>query len=248
MFERFTDQARTVLVEAQAEAVETRVGFMGTEHLLIGMLREDTGLAAVILAQHGIGLPAVKEKVDAFLSEQGYVRGVDQAAALATLGIDIDAVRAAVEAAFGEGSLPDPATNPPVTPRVVRCLELALAASFRWRQRYIDTEHLLVGVLEEAGGLAASVLRDLGADLASLTDAVKQAAAPQAWAADHAWEEFLVRVRPEWDLPDGSLKEQLRARQRDGFDAAAIEQLAISQALERFATRMEEINTSLRHA
>ncbi len=51
MFQRFTDRARTVLVEARAEAVETGVGFIGTEHLLIGMLREGTGLAAA-LADH----------------------------------------------------------------------------------------------------------------------------------------------------------------------------------------------------
>jgi ATP-dependent Clp protease ATP-binding subunit ClpC len=43
MFERFTDRARTVLVEAQAEAVETGVGFIGTEHLLLGLLRGEPG-------------------------------------------------------------------------------------------------------------------------------------------------------------------------------------------------------------
>ena len=51
MFERFTDRARTVLVEAQAEAVETGVAYIGTEHLLIGLLREGTGVAGVVLSR-----------------------------------------------------------------------------------------------------------------------------------------------------------------------------------------------------
>lgn len=246
MFERFTDRARKVLVEAQAEAVETAVGFIGTEHLLMGMLREGTGVAGVVLAQHGITLEPVRQKATAELAEQGHVGRPDRAAALATLGIDLEAVRSAVEAAFGEGALRDPATSPPFTPRARNSLELALAASQRWSQRYIGTEHLLVGLIDEGEGLAVSILKDLGADLAAINDAVKKTAAPEAWRADGAWDDFTALVRRVWELPDGPAKDDLTGRRLAGFQAAAEEQEAIKAAATRFSERLEELNASLR--
>lgn len=50
MFEKFTDKARRVLVLAQEEARELEQSYVGTEHLLLGLIREGEGIAAPRLA------------------------------------------------------------------------------------------------------------------------------------------------------------------------------------------------------
>src|ERR1019366_9169734 len=64
MFERFTDRARRVLVLAQEEARLLNHGFIGTEHILLGLIHEGDGLAAEGLASMDISLEAVREKVE----------------------------------------------------------------------------------------------------------------------------------------------------------------------------------------
>ena len=64
MFERFTDRARRVLVLAQEEARELNHAFIGTEHILLGLIREGEGVAAKALDALGITFEAVREKVE----------------------------------------------------------------------------------------------------------------------------------------------------------------------------------------
>ncbi len=64
MFERFTDRARRVLVLAQEEASLLHHGFIGTEHILLGLIREGHGVAAQALEQLGISLEDVRARVD----------------------------------------------------------------------------------------------------------------------------------------------------------------------------------------
>ncbi len=63
MFERFTDRARRVLVLAQEEARLLNHGFLGTEHVLIGLVHEGEGVAAKALEPYGIGLDDVRQRV-----------------------------------------------------------------------------------------------------------------------------------------------------------------------------------------
>src|SRR5205807_6010184 len=63
VFERFTDRARRVLVLSQDEARALNHNFIGTEHLLLGVIREENGLAAKALTSLGISLDRVREKV-----------------------------------------------------------------------------------------------------------------------------------------------------------------------------------------
>ncbi|HSP72233.1 MAG TPA: Clp protease N-terminal domain-containing protein [Gaiellaceae bacterium] len=63
MFERFTERARQVVVLAQDEARSLKHDYIGTEHILLGLLREEEGLAARTLASLGIGLEEVREQV-----------------------------------------------------------------------------------------------------------------------------------------------------------------------------------------
>jgi Clp amino terminal domain, pathogenicity island component len=64
MFERFTDRARRVLVLAQEEARVLHHGFIGTEHILLGLIDEGEGLAARALESLGISLDAARELVE----------------------------------------------------------------------------------------------------------------------------------------------------------------------------------------
>jgi hypothetical protein len=138
MFERFTDRARRVLVLAQEEARALNHGFIGTEHILLGLIHEGEGLAAK---------------------------------ALESLGISLEAVRTKVEDAVGPAG-PSPTGNPPFTPRAKKVLELSLREALQLGHNYIGTEHMLLGLVREGEGVAAQVLRDLGADLVTVRQTV----------------------------------------------------------------------------
>jgi ATP-dependent Clp protease ATP-binding subunit ClpC len=67
MFERFTDRSRRVIVLAQEEARMLDHGWIGTEHILLGLIREGDGHAAKALDSLGISLDAVRQQVEAFI-------------------------------------------------------------------------------------------------------------------------------------------------------------------------------------
>jgi hypothetical protein len=73
MFERFTDRARRVLVLAQEEARLLNHNFIGTEHILLGLIREEEGVAAKALESLGISLEAVRAKVEKTVGPAGNV-------------------------------------------------------------------------------------------------------------------------------------------------------------------------------
>ena len=127
MFERFTERARQVVVLAQDEARALRHNYIGTEHILLGLLREEEGLAA---------------------------------RALESLGITVDEVRAQVARIVGQG---DELTTGqiPFTPRAKRVLEHSLREALAMGHNHIGTEHVLLGVVREDGGVAARILLDL---------------------------------------------------------------------------------------
>ena len=63
MFERFTDRARRVVVLAQEEARLLNHNYIGTEHILLGLLNEGEGIAAQALESLDIDLASVREEV-----------------------------------------------------------------------------------------------------------------------------------------------------------------------------------------
>ena len=67
MFERFTDRARRVVVLAQEEARMLDHNYIGTEHLLLGLIHEGEGVAAKALEALGISLDAVRQQVEAII-------------------------------------------------------------------------------------------------------------------------------------------------------------------------------------
>jgi ATP-dependent Clp protease ATP-binding subunit ClpC len=64
VFEKFTDRARRVVVRAQEEARALNHDFIGTEHILLGLVGEGQGLAAKALESLGIRLETVRERVE----------------------------------------------------------------------------------------------------------------------------------------------------------------------------------------
>jgi ATP-dependent Clp protease ATP-binding subunit ClpC len=64
MFDRFTDRARRALQLAGQEAMRLGHDHIGTEHLLMGIVKEGSGLAAVVLEQFKVSLAMVRQKVD----------------------------------------------------------------------------------------------------------------------------------------------------------------------------------------
>ena len=140
MFERFTDRARRVIVLAQEEARLLNHNYIGTEHLLLGLIHEGEGLAAK---------------------------------ALEGLDISLGAVREQIEEIIGRGEEP-PAGHIPFTPRAKKVLELSLREALDLKHNYIGTEHILLGLIREAEGVAAQVLQNLGADLSRVRQQVIQ--------------------------------------------------------------------------
>src|SRR6185369_4361439 len=63
MFERFTDRSRRVIVLAQEEARMLDHNYIGTEHILLGLLREGDGVAAQVLVRLGADLNRVRQQV-----------------------------------------------------------------------------------------------------------------------------------------------------------------------------------------
>jgi ATP-dependent Clp protease ATP-binding subunit ClpC len=69
MFERFTDRARLVLVLAQEESSMRNHGYIGSEHILLGLIREGESTGAQVLIKFGAGLDRVRQHVIQLVSD-----------------------------------------------------------------------------------------------------------------------------------------------------------------------------------
>jgi ATP-dependent Clp protease ATP-binding subunit ClpA len=188
MFERFTPTARAVVVDAQAQTQRLRHRRVGTEHLLLALLRHGGG-AASALREVGVTAEAVQAAIDRCLRTALGSLSEDDAAALKAIGIDLGEVWARIEASFGPVPPAVPPDEPrrrfglrrsrkacgerpegrrPFSPRSKKVLELSLREAIRLGHNYIAAEHILLGLLRENGGLAAKILADAGVDFAEL--------------------------------------------------------------------------------
>lgn len=180
MFERFTDDAKRVVHGARAAARKLGGRTVGTEHLLLALLDPDNGGAGEILRRNGVQADQVKADIDRITRPFRQIVGDKDAAALEAIGIDIEAVRAKIEEAFGPGAL-EPEVPPtryglfgrklsygPFTPRSKKVLELSLREAIRLKHSVISSEHILLGLLREGEGLAAQILVEGGVDIADL--------------------------------------------------------------------------------
>ncbi len=101
MFDRLNSTAREVTVRAKREAEESRQPHIGTEHLLLALLDERAGIAYTVL--HGAGVDRQRVRADIERLIRPPMLGTDDAAALQTIGIDLDAVLARIEPVRSDG-------------------------------------------------------------------------------------------------------------------------------------------------
>lgn len=169
MFERFTTQAREVVVGAQQEARMLGHGFIGTEHILLSLMNPSSGASAPLLGDAGLRKQQVSSDIVRLLGESTQL-GESDAAALEAIGIDLGAVRAKIEEYFGPGALDpappvrrrglfrrkvvssgDPATGHlPFTPRAKKVRELSLRESVQLGHKYIGSEHIVLACCARA--------------------------------------------------------------------------------------------------
>jgi ATP-dependent Clp protease ATP-binding subunit ClpA len=165
MFERFEPSARQALSDARDEARRAGQDRISSEHVLLGLLAQP-GAAADALADAGLTLPELRSRVPA---RSG--RSLD-ADALASLGIELDAVRRATDAAFGPGSL-DQARRPsrrqlPMAADTKQTLVGAVRHAHQHGEREITSGHLLIGILDQPDSCAGAILTETGTDLQAL--------------------------------------------------------------------------------
>lgn len=137
-FDKFTERARRVMRLAQEEAQRLNHHYLGTEHLLLGLVREGDGIAAKVLSNLGVDLEQVRTGVE-FIIGRGEHRGE--------------------RVVQGEIRL---------TPRSKKVIELAVDEARRLNHHYVGTEHILLGLVRESKGVAADVLESLGVNLAQV--------------------------------------------------------------------------------
>ena len=171
MFERFGQDARGALVHARHEAAGAGREQIGCEHLLLGLLAEP-GPAAAAMTAAGAELTALRAALP-----RGGQPDADplDADALASVGIDLDTVRRAADAAFGPGALdrtgPARARRPGrmrLTADAKKALERGLRAAARLRHRELSGGHLLIGIIDQGDNGALRLLADCGVDAAGL--------------------------------------------------------------------------------
>ncbi len=106
MFERFTDDARQLVVQAQADARRLGHGFIGCEHLLLATASTATPASAV-LHDRGVSPERIETEILRAIGPgqtADLLGGLDREA-LASIGIDLDEVRTRLEATFGPDAL-----------------------------------------------------------------------------------------------------------------------------------------------
>jgi ATP-dependent Clp protease ATP-binding subunit ClpA len=178
MFERFTARARWVVTAAETEASGFGHEFIGTEHLLLAMLK-DTGMANGVLTGVGLTYEGIRDHVKRAVG-LGQL-GPEDAAALSAIGIDLDVVRAKMES-FGDNL---PGGQPsrrriPFSRRAKKVVALSLREAISRKHNYIGTEHVLLALIREGEGLAVRTIVASGVqldDLRAATEAAMQRAA-----------------------------------------------------------------------
>jgi len=145
MFERFTGYARRAVVTAQEEAREMNHNYIGTEHILLALLRRPDDLP---------------NQVD------GGASGI-----LGEFGMTLEGVRQEVLDKVGAGAGKRLSGHIPFTPRAKKVLELSLREALQLHHHYIGTEHILLGLIREDKGVAAQIMREHG-DLLAIRMAV----------------------------------------------------------------------------
>jgi len=140
-----TPRAKKVIELAVDEARRLNHHYIGTEHLLLGLVREGEGIAAGVLESLGVNLEKVRTQTIQVLSQSGAAQTMETA----TISI------------------------PSQTEAVKKTMGLAQEESQLLQHDYLGTEHLLLGLVREGDGVAAKVLNKLGVELEKVRSTVE---------------------------------------------------------------------------
>ncbi len=132
MFSNFTEKSREALKLAHDAACRMGHRYVGSEHLLMGLIDEGSGVAWRALSDAGITSEMVEKKISEIIGKED--------------ALDLD-------------------TELSLTPRSKRILELAAMEARRLGHNYIGTEHLLMAIIRDGGGVAAQILAGSGINL-----------------------------------------------------------------------------------
>ena len=159
MFERFARDARAAVVLGQQEARELGDRAMGPEHLLVGVLQSAGRDLAAVLTGYGLTVETLRARlVDAGRRDESCRDFSDEdAEALTSIGIDLKAVRDNVTRTFGPDAFDDALRRSgrrgrrrgqiPIDHAAKKALESALREAVAHRDRTLECEHLLLGIL-----------------------------------------------------------------------------------------------------
>jgi ATP-dependent Clp protease ATP-binding subunit ClpA len=135
ILEELTPRGFNVLILAYEEAHVLSHSFLGTEHLLLGLIADDDGVAAQALKSFGMSLTDTRDRVKQMIG----------LTPTATTAVPLS-------------------TGAPPSPRVKKVFELSLQESLDLGHDYIGTEHLLLGLIREREGMATEVLQSFDVD------------------------------------------------------------------------------------
>lgn len=171
MLDRFTDRARKVMSMAKEEAIALGSTKVGTEHLLLALAKEDTGIAGEALRELDITHDDVLGEMKGAAASGG------EAASAEASATPDDA--ASGDAPADAASADDAASKPDTaklafTPAVIAVMEKSFRLARENNQTYVSTEHLLLAIVAEGDNRAMDILARMGVSGASIREAVEK--------------------------------------------------------------------------
>jgi ATP-dependent Clp protease ATP-binding subunit ClpC len=149
-FKNFTEQARKAMLLSVDEARRLEHNYVGTEHLLLGLVSEGEGVAAHVLRSFGVELDKTRNEIVSMLNH-----GREKS----------NPALSKIKTAMFQGEIVFAGRQAALTGRAKKVMGLAVEEASLLCHHYIETEHLLLGILREGEGLAVGVLKNLGVDL-----------------------------------------------------------------------------------
>jgi ATP-dependent Clp protease ATP-binding subunit ClpA len=175
MFERFTRNARAVVVDAQAIAVRAGAPEVRPAHLFESLAAADGVLAMHVLAQLGAAGDEVRRVVHGLTARYSNGLDAEDAEALKLLGIDLDDVISRIDSDLSDGGGPLPKGHKPFGRDSKKVLELSLREALQLGDGFIGTEHILLGILREGDKVALKTLEAFDITVADVRRAVEEA-------------------------------------------------------------------------
>ncbi|PIV55677.1 MAG: ATP-dependent Clp protease ATP-binding subunit ClpC, partial [Caldiserica bacterium CG02_land_8_20_14_3_00_36_38] len=137
-----TERAQRAILVAQEEAHVLNNDYLGTEHLLLGLVKIEEGIAYKAITSMDIDPDEIVKRVESFVKENKQNTGQTSREEVI------------------------------LTPKAKRVLELAEREAINLGDSYISTEHILLAIIHEGGGVAIKILQDLGIDLSKFEEII----------------------------------------------------------------------------